>query len=401
MLASASRPGRAQPAFTPTKAADAAAAVARTIRQQWPAGAVPEQARPGAWTYEVGTVLDGMAAQWEVAHDQADLTYIQQTVDRWIDKDGSILIERGKPFPESGHTLDNIEPGRAVLLCYHVTKDERYRKAADYLHAQLEAQPRNSMGGYWHKQVYPDQMWLDGAYMAEPFRAAYASMFHKPDEFADIAKQFLLMHDNMRDRKTGLLRHGWDASHREAWADKQTGLSQEVWARAMGWYAMALVDTLPWLPSGHPDRAKLIAVLQETAKGITQFQDAQTGLWWDVLDRGSEAGNFREASASAMFTYALAKGARLGYLPLSAREAAVRGWKGIGTQFVTYGGDAVTLHGTVKVSGLGGNPYRAGDYSYYVHEAVADNDTKGVGAYLLAAGEMERLEAPASRKTKR
>jgi unsaturated rhamnogalacturonyl hydrolase len=188
------------------------------------------------------------------------------------------------------------------------------------------------------------------------------------------------------------LHHGWDTSKEQPWADKTTGLSPEVWARAYGWYAMALVDTIPSFPANHPMRAKLIATLQHVAEGAAKYQDADTGTWWDVMDKGGQPLNFREASATAMFTYALAKGVRLGYLPQKYETNAVKGWLGLEKAFITTGSNGkVTLHGTVKVSGLGGKPYRAGDYNYYVHEPVGDNDAKGIGAYLLATSEMQQM----------
>jgi unsaturated rhamnogalacturonyl hydrolase len=374
------------------KAAAQGAAMARTVEQEWPAGVITTQARPGAWAYEVGTLLDGMTAQSQASGDANAFAYVRATVDRWVDKDGNITTEPGKPFNPELHTLDNLEPGRAVLAVYEKTGDQKYAKAVKLIFDQFQTMPRNATGGYWHKQIYPNQMWLDGAYMGEPFRAGYARAFHVPSEFDDIAKQLLLMDEHMRDPKTGLLRHGWDASKEQQWADKTTGLSKEVWARALGWYAMALVDTIPSFPANHPQRAKLVAVLQHVAEGAAKYQDPDNGTWWDVMDKGGQAGNFREASASAMFTYALAKGARLGYLPEKYRANAVKGWFGIEKEFVTTNSNGkVTLHGTVKVSGLGGKPYRAGDYNYYVHEVVGDNDAKGVGAYLLATSEIQQI----------
>ena len=375
------------------QAAAEGAAIASMVRTLWPAGVIGEQAHPGAWAYEVGTLLDGMAAQYEVKKRPADLAYIKAAVDRWVDKDGKISILPGKPFDAAQHTLDNLEPGRAVLFCYRVTGGPRYAKAAKFLIGQFADQPRTPEGGFWHKQVYPQQMWLDGAYMAEPFRAGYAQTSQQNGDFDDIAKQLLLMTEHMRDPQSGLLRHGWDSSHQAQWANKQTGLSPESWARAMGWYAMALVDTLPWFPQDHPDRARLIGALLEVADSVSRYQDHETGLWWDVLDKGTQPGNFREASASAMFVYAFAKGVRLGYLPRAKYEpVAFRGWNGLETRFVEHGANhQITLHGTVKVSGLGGIPYRSGDYSYYVQEPVGDNDPKGVGAFLLAASELEQL----------
>lgn len=374
------------------KAAAQGAAMARTIEQDWPAGVITTQARPGAWAYEVGTLLDGMTAQSKAANDPAAFAYVKATVDRWVDADGTVSMQPGKPFDKDAHTLDNLEPGRAVLAVYEQTKDPRYAKAAKLIFDQFQTMPRIPEGGFWHKQIYPNQMWLDGAYMGEPFRAGYARVFHVNGDFDDIAKQLLLMDEHMRDAKTGLLHHGWDASKEQPWADKTTGLSPEVWARAYGWYAMALVDTIPSFPANHPQRAKLIATLQHVAEGAAKYQDADTGTWWDVMDKGGQPLNFREASATAMFTYALAKGVRLGYLPKKYQANAVKGWLGLEKEFVTTDSNGkVTLHGTVKVSGLGGKPYRAGDYNYYVHEPVGDNDAKGIGAYLLATSEIQQI----------
>ena len=232
--------------------------------------------------------------------------------------------------------------------------------------------------------------------MAEPFRAAYAATFQEPREFDDIAKQLLLMDAHMRDVHTGLMRHGWDESKKMPWADPKTGLSPEVWARAMGWYAMALVDVLDWFPKDHPQRADLVAALNRTAAAIVTYQDKKTGLWWQVMDKGERAGNYPEASASCMFVYALAKGVRMGYLTQGDEASARQGWEGIQKTFVTTGADGLmVLNGTVKVGGLGGTPYRSGSYEYYVGEKTGVNDAKGVGAFLLAGSEMEQAATEA------
>lgn len=381
---------------------------ATVIAQNPVAGAPAPKASMG---YEEGVLLDGLAAEWHATAGPGDFAYIKAEVDRYVAKDGSV-----PNFKADAHTLDDIEMGRATLLVYRVTQDARYAKAARFLHDQLAAQPRTASGGYWHKQVYPNQMWLDGAYMAEPFRAAYAATFQQPQDFDDIAKQLLLMDEHMRDPRTGLLRHGWDESRQMPWADKTTGLSPEVWGRAMGWYAMALVDVLDWFPQDHPQRAALVAALNRTMAAVIKVQDPASGLWWEVMDRApqhgpmmqkqpdgsirlgmahTDSGNYLEASASAMFTYALAKGVRLGYLPAADEANAQHGWEGLQQHFITTNADGtLVLHGTVKVGGLGGTPYRAGDFAYYLREPVVDQDPKGVGAFLMAGSEME--QAPAS-----
>jgi unsaturated rhamnogalacturonyl hydrolase len=404
--------------FAIATAATAAAAqttpaqkMAATVLQQRPIVPSPAGGPAASMGYEEGVLLDGLAAEWHATANGADFAYIKSAVDKYVTDDGAIT-----GFKPSTHTLDDIEMGRAVLLVYRVTQQPKYAKAAKFLHDQLDQQPRTASGGYWHKQIYPNQMWLDGAYMAEPFRAAYAATFQQPADFDDIAKQFLLMYQHMRDPDSGLLKHGWDESKQMPWADKKTGLSPEVWGRAMGWYCMALVDTLDRLPENHPQRAALVRTLQEVLNDVMQYQDISAGLWWQVMKEGPDVvgtigpdgkmqyevrhpakeGNYLEASASCMFTYAIAKSVRMGYLPQSDEPNAKRAWEAIQKKFVTANPDGtLVLHGTVKVGGLGGTPYRSGTFDYYIHEPVVDQDLKGVGSFLLAGSEMEQADTQA------
>jgi unsaturated rhamnogalacturonyl hydrolase len=236
-------------------------------------------------------------------------------------------------------------------------------------------------------------MWLDGLYMGQPFYTEYASLMHEDTAFNDVARQFILMEKHARDQKTGLLYHGYDESREQKWADKKTGLSPHFWGRAMGWYAMALVDVLDYFPASHPKRDSITAILKRLATAVQKFQDPKSGVWYQVLDKGTSKGNYLEASASNMFVYALAKGVRKGYLPESYQNVARKGYDGIIKQFIkTDEKGQVNLHGTVSVAGLGGTPYRDGSYEYYLSEKVIVNDPKGVGAFLLAANEMEISE---------
>ena len=367
------------------------AKMAASIMQQWPRGVVSTENHPGAWAYEEGVLLDGMAAQWHATAIGDDFRYIKDSVDKYVDANGTI-----KGFNADAQSLDEIEMGRAVLLVYRVTQQPKYYKAAKYIHEQLALQPRTESGGYWHKKIYPNQMWLDGAYMAAPFRAAYAYTFHEPSDYDDIAKQLLLMFVHMRDPKTGLLKHGWDESKQMKWSDPASGLSPEIWGRALGWYAMALVDVLDWLPADHAQRPALVTALNRTIASIISYQDKKTGLWWQVMDKGSQRGNFTEASASCMFVYAIAKGVRMGYLPQADEANARKGWQGIQKAFVKSDADGkMELDGTVKVGGLGGTPYRSGTFDYYIGETSRVNDAKGVGAYLLAGAEMGQASTEA------
>lgn len=305
-------------------------------------------------------------------------------MDVFVEKDGNI-----KTYKFDEYTLDNVLCGRILLSIYAVTGEEKYYKAATILRKQLASQPRTQEGGFWHKKRYPNQMWLDGLYMAGPFYAEYAKTFHEDTALNDVANQFVWMENHARDAKTGLLYHGWDESKKEKWSNPTTGVSQEFWARADGWYAMALVDALEQFPE-NAQKKKLVDILNRLVTAVAKVQDPKSGVWYDILDKPTGKGNYLEASASCMFVYAIAKGVRLGYLPKEKLEIAQKGFDGIIKNFIETGSNGQTnLNGTVSVSGLGGDPYRDGSYDYYLKEKIKLNDGKGVGAFLLAADEME------------
>jgi unsaturated rhamnogalacturonyl hydrolase len=361
------------------------ARAANAAIERWPDGRFAPAGARWVWNYELGTLLEGVDAVWLNSADPRYYNYVKDSVDQFVTPDGVIPT-----FKPEENQLDSILLGRQLLLLYDVTQDARYAKAATLLYQQLIHQPRTASGGFWHKQRYPNQMWLDGLYMAEPFYAEYAATFHHPEAFDDITHQFALMDGHARDAKTGLLYHGWDESKQERWADKQTGLSSQFWARGMGWHMMALVDTLSYYPQEDAGRKQLIDQLNRDAAAVARYQDGATGLWYQVLDKGKEKGNYLESSASCMFVYALARGVRRGYLPRSYLANAERGYKGVLARFIETGpGEAVSLTGTVKGAGLGGDPYRDGSYAYYIGEKTVTNDPKGVGAFLLASTEME------------
>lgn len=362
--------------------------MANSAIARWPDGRLVPPGARWKWNYELGTYLEGMDAVWSDTEDFRYLAYIKKSVDQFIRPDGSIAT-----YVPSEHQLDNILTGRQLLLLYRVTLDPRYARAATFLYNQLQQQPRNPDGGFWHKQIYPNQMWLDGLYMAEPFYAEYAASFSHPEAFKDISHQFELIYAHVRDPKTGLLYHGWDQSKQQRWANKRTGDSAEFWGRGMGWYMMALVDTIPSFPTGDPGRLELIDQLRQLVPAIARVQDPKTGLWWEVLDKGGEKGNYLEASASCMFVYAIVRGVRLGYLPSSDLAIARRGYAGILSHFVQVAPNGeVSLTGTVKGAGLGGRPYRDGTYTYYIGEKTDVNDPKGIGAFLMASTQMEGLD---------
>jgi unsaturated rhamnogalacturonyl hydrolase len=362
-----------------------AANMAATAMNVWKDSLTTQPGKPAKWTYDQGVILKGIEGLWERTADKKYFDYIQQSMDFFLDENGNIRTYKFDDF-----TLDNITPGRALLLLYQVTGKEKYLKAVQTLRAQLAKQPRTSEGGFWHKKIYPSQMWLDGLYMAGPFYAEYAWQFHEDSIFNDIARQYMIMEKRSRDAATGLLYHGYDESRMQPWADKTTGHSPNFWARAMGWYGMGLVDVLEQFPNDHPARKELVAILNRFATAIAKWQDAKTGLWWDVLNFPGKEKNYTEASASCMFVYTLAKGVRLGLLPANYFQTSKKAYDGIIKNFVSQENNGqANLLGTVSVSGLGGNPYRNGSYDYYVSEKVVANDPKGIGAFLLAANEME------------
>ncbi|MBE9598508.1 glycoside hydrolase family 105 protein [Pedobacter sp. MC2016-24] len=346
--------------------------------------------RSRKWSYDDGVVQDGMTEIWRRTGNAAYFKYVQGKMDLFISADGVI-----DTYSQEHFNIDNVKNGTVLLDLYKVTGQQKYFKAATTLWEQLQKQPRTKEGGFWHKQIYPNQMWLDGLYMGQPFYAEYAALIGNKAAFDDIANQFIYMEKNARDAKTGLLYHAWDESRAERWSDPKTGLSPHIWARAMGWYGMALVDALDNFPKDHPKRKELINILNRLAAGIKSVQNNKTGVWYDILDRPNDKGNYFESSASAMFVYAIAKGVRMQYLPASYFAVADKGYKGMQQEFVEQRAPGmINLKGTVTVSGLGGKPYRDGSFAYYMSEKVITNDAKGVGAFLKAINEMELAAMP-------
>jgi len=379
------------------KAAAAAAAVQRwsarmanSVMKRDPDAATVDGNR---WEYTPGLVMKAMFEAAQRTGDDRYFNYAKSYYDAFIAADGTI---RGG-YKKDDYNIDRINPGKPLFLLYEKTKDETYRKAIEQLRQQMREHPRTSEGGFWHKKRYPYQMWLDGLYMGAPFLAQYAKTFHEPALFDDVINQFVLMETHARDAKTGLLFHGWDEKRAQKWADPETGRSPAFWGRAMGWYAMGLVETLDYVPLDHPRRGELIAILQRLAEAVTKVQDPKTGVWWQVVDQPDREGNYLESSVSVMLTFALLKSTRLGYIDPKYRANARRAYDGILRQFIEVDDKGlVNINKACAVAGLGGDPekgerYRAGTFEYYVSEPVRSNDPKAVGPFIFASLEMERL----------
>lgn len=341
------------------------------------------------WAYEWSVVLFGALATWRLTQDPRYFEYIQQNINHFVQPDGTITTYR-----QDDYNIDNINPGKLLFPLFEATGDSRYEKAIFTLRDQLEKHPRTNSGGFWHKKIYPYQMWLDGAYMAAPFRAEYAQKYNQPALFDDIIHQLKLLTERTYDPQTGLLYHGWDESIQQKWADPQTGQSAHFWVRAVGWYVMALVDVLDYLPPQHPDTPPLIDYLQRTVDSLLRFQDAPTGLWYQIIDQGQREGNYLESSGTSMIVYSLAKGIKAGHLSGEVyRAAAEKAYHGLVThQAEMDDNGSVQVHRICSVAGLGGTPYRDGTFEYYMSEPVVTNDHKGVGAFILACAAMAALD---------
>ncbi|HUC81456.1 MAG TPA: glycoside hydrolase family 88 protein [Flavisolibacter sp.] len=360
--------------------------LANTAIKIWPDSFSVRPGNPAKWSYDQGVILKGMETIWQRTGDGKWFNYIQKQMDYFVKDDGSI-----KGYRPDEYNIDHVNNGKLVLTLFRVTGKEKYKKAAQLLRDQLKTHPRTKEGGFWHKKIYPWQMWLDGLYMGQPFYAEYAQVFGEDTIYNDVTRQFVLMEGHARDPKTGLLYHGWDESREQRWANKQTGLSPHVWGRALGWYGMAMVDVLDYFPENHPGRDSIIGILNRFAKAVTSVQDGRSGVWYDIPNMPNEPRNYLEASASSMLVYTLAKGVRKGYLPATYLAHAKLGYEGILKQFIKVEDGVTNLHGTVSVSGLGGNPYRDGSFDYYMSEKVIVNDPKGMGSFIKAANEMEMV----------
>jgi len=342
--------------------------------------------RKANWNYQTGVFLKALLDLWSSGGNRRYFDYVKQVVDSYVKENGAI-----ETYQLQDYNMDDICPGRVLLTLYQSTGEEKYRKAAALLRQQLDGQPRTKSGGFWHKKIYPWQIWLDGIYMGAPFYTEFSKTFNQPAGYEDVINQILLIDVHTRDPKTGLRYHGWDESNGQKWANPETGCSANFWGRAMGWYAMALVDVLEILPADYPRREQVVFILNDLLKAVVKFQDNKTGLWYQVLDQGDRRGNYLEASASAMFVYSLAKSVHLNYIDSTYRQAATKGYEGLLNNLVkTTSTGLVNLTQVCSVAGLGGNPYRDGSYEYYISEPVVSNDLKGVAPFIMASLQIEK-----------
>jgi unsaturated rhamnogalacturonyl hydrolase len=310
---------------------------------------------------------------------------------------GSFISDAGEihTFKPDLFSIDLTNPGRVVINLENATHKAKYRKAADYLRAQLKKHPRTSEGAFWHRITYPHQLWLDGVYMGIPFLVQYAANYEtgkaQHDSFKEAVHEFEISRKRLRDPQNGLYFHAWDESKKAIWADKNTGLASQYWARGSGWLAMAMVDTLDYLPESEVElRKTMIAMINEFAESIVRYQDPETGTWWQILNKPKAIGNYRESSASAMYSYFLSKAVYKGYLPASYQPAAEKAFSGLVNEFISVHHDGkISMNMQCQVAGLGFG--RDGTYDYYMTEPIVTDDPKGNGPFILAGVETYKM----------
>lgn len=348
-----------------------------------------ENAKKPRWTYTFGLVAKSMMELSDYTSNAKYYDYAKNYADTLIDANGII-----RTYNKESYNIDNVSPGKILFELYEKTGDIRYKTALDTLRNQMLTHPRTSEGGFWHKKIYPHQMWLDGLFMASPFLAEYGARFDEPQLFDEVVHQLKLVAKYTYDEKSGLYYHGWDESKVQAWANKETGTSPNFWARSIGWYAAALVDVLPFLPENIEGRENLLSIVSGLAEAIKKYQDQESGVWYQVIDQGNREGNYLESSASALFVYFLSKAINHGYLSKEYEATATKGFEGIIQNFIQNEDDGTyTITSCCAVAGLGGEKvYRDGSFEYYISEPVINNDPKSTGAFIFAAIEFEKLK---------
>lgn len=352
------------------------------------------------WSYVMGIEMEGMLDTYEHYKEgnNAILDYLKEYPAKMIDEKGNITGYKYEDF-----NLDNVRTAKFILRMHNLFPTKGTEKALKTLFKQLQNQPRTKEGVYWHKAIYANQVWLDGIFMGLPFYCNYAVQTMKPKKaekyLNDAVDQMVKTDYRTYDEKTQLWKHAWDETHQQFWANKEDGKSQHCWARALGWYVMAMTECLDAMPENYARRQEVIDLLNKAMKSVVKYQDKKTGVWYDVLDVKSDK-NYLESTASSMFTYVLLKGYRKGYLSEEYLKAGVKAYNGILKQFIKVNADkTISLTRCCAVSGLGPGPgpyvkkpnyKRDGSFEYYMSEPIRDNDAKGVGPFIWASLEMEQ-----------
>lgn len=335
--------------------------------------------------YGQGLGCQAMLEVWKSTGDKKFFNYVEQWGDTIINEQGEIHL-----YQIETYNIDYINSGKILFDLYRETGKKKYKLAIERLVKQMEVHPRTLEGAFWHKLIYPHQIWLDGLYMGSPFLAQYAIEFNKPEWIDDVINQFLVCAKHTYDYKTGLYYHAWDESHKQQWANKETGQSPNFWGRSIGWWYMALVDVLDFIPENHPKRGLLLEIIKGLAETLVKYQDTN-GLWYQVIDKIGDPGNYHEASVSSMFMYAYAKAVNKGYINKNHLTVAEKAYNGLMTNLIVRNDDGtLTLTQCCAVGGLGGKPYRDGSYTYYINERIRDNDAKATGPFIMGCIQLNK-----------
>lgn len=345
-----------------------------------------ERKRPSKWEYTTGLQLQAYDDLLKLRPNPQWQQVLSDVIDSFITEDGDI-----RTYKISNYNIDSLNSGNMLLREYQRNPKPQYKQALDLLRKQLNEHPRTAEGAFWHKKIYPHQLWLDGVYMGMPFLANYSKAFEQGHAFAEVVKEFTISRDKLRDPNTGLYYHAWDEAREQDWADKDTGLASQFWGRGLGWLAMALVDVLEIIPQDQTElRQPLLDMSAELAEALVKVQDSQTGTWYQILDKPAAPGNYLESSASSMFTYFFAKGVNNGYLDARYKATAVKAYQGLINEFILVHPDnSISLVNTCQVAGLGFG--RDGSYNYYMSEPVFRNDAKANGPFIMAGVQMAKL----------
>ena len=347
-----------------------------------------EKAREGkaaGWNYIDGCMILALLEIYNATGEKKYYEFADAFIDHRVQEDGTIT-----KYSVEEYNIDNVNAGKTLFALYALNGKEKYRKAIDLIYSQVETQPRTEEGNFWHKKIYPNQVWLDGTYMAQPFYMEYETRCNGMHGCIDSYKQFMNIRKHMKDAKTGLYYHGYDESREMYWANSETGCSANFWLRAMGWFLVAMVDTLERMDNQlYYEYRAIMAMLKDAVDAMIAFQDAESGMFWQVVDKAGVEGNYLETSGSALFAYAVLKGVRLGYLPKRYTAYGEKAFYGTCDRHLGVGADgALQLGGICLVAGLGGATRRDGSLAYYFSEPIVENDAKGVGPLLLAYTEI-------------
>ena len=346
------------------------------------------QGKKPSWNYIDGCMITALLCASEITGEAKYADFAEKFIDYYVFEDGSI---RG--YSKEKYNLDDVNEGKVLFELYEKTGKEKYKKAIFLLESQLEEQPRTVTGNFWHKKIYPNQIWLDGLYMGQVFSTLFKKYFGNKD-YSDVVNQFKNVRKLMFDEDKKLYYHGCDCSKTAFWADKETGRSKSFWLRAIGWFTISLIDNIDYIDDENA-KAELVKIFAETIDGISQYADAETGMYYQVVDQGGREGNYLETSGSSMIAYAMMKGARLGVIDKKYAEMGRKTFDGICKKYlsISENGD-LNLGGICLVAGLGpeDNKRRDGTFEYYISEPVVENDAKGVAPFVLCYTEVKRME---------